>query len=518
VAIGANDGSMRLIRNSLATGTDTQDGAGKEAWAFVPQATMGGIKTLYNNSSANKHPYLVDGAPASLTIDKDGDGTIEKALGDRVYLYFGLRRGGRTFYALDITDPTTPKILWRIDNTMADYTALGYSFAQPRIGNVNLDLDGDGKKSDPVVFIAGGYSLNKDTRDAVGTDDTYGNAFYVVDAKTGALVWKAVKAGSDAPISTTAYGHSNLTDSIPADPAVLDTDGDGLVDRVVVGDTGGQVWRFDTHSDRSNWRASRIGNFGRHYTSAMTNDLRFGHRPDVVPSRDKFGKFDAVVIGSGDRENPLDRSGDSLDADTPVNWMFMIKDRQWQTVTSATGALTTVDPSDLADVSSATCITDATCGGALNTASLDKTVNSFYSGWKLELGVGPGEKSLSAPLTIVNTVFFTTYLPFGTSENVSGESGDAATCGPSEGKGAFYAVNLGDATLSTNFNIARDGQDASTNTSRYTELSSAGIPADVVGVSLDGQAYVLPPDLKLGKVESSTRWRTFWYEVDTGDD
>jgi type IV pilus assembly protein PilY1 len=369
-----------------------------------------------------------------------------------------------------------------------------------------------------VVFIAGGYSLNKDTRDAVGTDDTYGNAFYVVNAKTGALVWKAVKAGSTGVISSSSYGHVNLTDSIPADPAVIDSDGDGLVDRIVVGDTGGQVWRFDTHSSLSNWRASRIGNFGRHYSSSMPNDLRFGHRPDVVPSRDKFGKFDAVVIGSGDRENPLDRSGDSLDADTPVNWMFMIKDRQWQTVTSATATLDTIDPNDLADVSSSTCVTDATCGGTLNTASLDKTVNSFYSGWKLELGVGPGEKSLSAPLTIVNTVFFTTYLPFGTSESISEEASEAATCGPSEGKGAFYAVNLGDATLSNNFNIARDGQDASTNTSRYTELSSAGIPADVVGVSLDGQAYVLPPDLKLGKVESSTRWRTFWYEVDTGDD
>ena len=47
-------------------------------------------------------------------------------------------------------------------------------------------------------------------------------------------------------------------------------------------------------------------------------------------------------------------------------------------------------------------------------------------------------------------------------------------------------------------------------------LTSAGIPADVVGVSLDGQTYVLPPDLKLSKVDASTRWRTFWYEV--GDD
>jgi type IV pilus assembly protein PilY1 len=241
------------------------------------------------------------------------------------------------------------------------------------------------------------------------------------------------------------------------------------------------------------------------------------HRPDVVPSRDRFGKFDAVVIGSGDRENPLDRSGNSLDADTPVNWMFMLKDRQWQTVTSATAALTTYEATDLADISSDACVTDSTCGGTLNTGA-DESSNDFAKGWKLELAVGPGEKNLSAPLTIVNTVFFTTYLPFGSDENISEEASEAATCGPSEGKGAFYALNLLDGTVSTNFNIARDGQDASTNTSRYTELSSAGIPADVVGVSLDGQAYVLPPDLKLSKVEASTRWRTFWYEVGSDDD
>lgn len=517
VAIGSNDGSMRLIRNSLASGADTQDGAGEEAWAFFPQATMSTIKTLYTNSAASDHPYSVDGAPASLTIDIDGDGTVDSADGDKVYLYFGLRRGGRTFYALDITDPTTPKILWRINNSLADYTALGYSFAQPRIGNVNLDLDGDTKKSDPVVFLTGGYNLNKDTRDAVGTDDTYGNAFYVVNAKTGELVWKSVKAASTGVVSSSQFGHQYMTDSIPGDPAVIDSDGDGLVDRVVVGDTGGQVWRFDVASTLGNWRATRLANFGRHHSSTTVNDLRFGHRSDVVPSRDKFGKFDAVVIGSGDRENPLDRSGDSLDADTPINWMFMIKDRKTTPYVAADSQPTAFIPTELADVTDDACVSDSTCGGTLDTGS-DSATNDFFKGWKLELEVGPGEKSLSAPLTIVNTVFFTTYLPFGSTESISDSAIEAATCGPSEGKGAFYAINLADATLSTNFNIARDGQDASTNTGRYTELASAGIPADVVGVSLDGQAYVLPPDLKLGKVESSTRWRTFWYEVDNGDD
>ena len=33
--------------------------------------------------------------------------------------------------------------------------------------------------------------------------------------------------------------------SIPSDITRLDSDGDGKVDRLYVGDTGGRVWRFD---------------------------------------------------------------------------------------------------------------------------------------------------------------------------------------------------------------------------------------------------------------------------------
>ena len=45
------------------------------------------------------------------------DGNIEPALadGDQVYVYFGMRRGGKSYYALDVSDPDDPKILWRIN-------------------------------------------------------------------------------------------------------------------------------------------------------------------------------------------------------------------------------------------------------------------------------------------------------------------------------------------------------------------------------------------------------------------
>ena len=55
----------------------------------------------------------------------------------------------------------------------------------------------------------------------------------------------------------------------------------------------------------------------------------FGRFPE--PSKDGNGLFDAVVIGSGNRADPLDQGG------TTTNYLYMIKDRQTAT---ASGVLT----------------------------------------------------------------------------------------------------------------------------------------------------------------------------------
>ena len=170
-------------------------------------------------------------------------------------------------------------------------------------------------------MFAGGYDLNKDTRGSVGTDDSEGNAIFVVNAETGDLVWKAVQSGGG---SATVFEHPRLTDSIPSTLSVGDTDGDGFTDRLVVGDTGGNVWRADIHGpDTADWKLTLLASLGRHGTGAsgIASDRRFFHRPDLVPSKDGNGMFDAVVIGSGNRPNPLDMDGMTTD------YAFMIKDR-----------------------------------------------------------------------------------------------------------------------------------------------------------------------------------------------
>jgi len=69
--------------------------------------------------------------------------------------------------------------MWTIEKG-GDFAELGYTFSNPRIGLVRTP---GGPR--PAVMFAGGYDTNKDARGAVGSDDSEGNAMYVVDAETG---------------------------------------------------------------------------------------------------------------------------------------------------------------------------------------------------------------------------------------------------------------------------------------------------------------------------------------------
>jgi type IV pilus assembly protein PilY1 len=257
IAVGSDDGMLRLIRNTRTGGAQS----GEEVWAFMPRASMEAQKVLRANGTGMQHPYTMDGAPVAFVQDKNQDGSIVASDGDKVYLYVGMRRGGKSYYALDVTLPETPKLMWSVSNS-GDFSELGLTFSNPRVG---LMPSASGPR--PIVMFAGGYDVNKDKRGVVGSDDSEGNALYVVDAETGALIWKA--RGGSGGASTTVFEHSKLVDSIPSTLSVADTAGDGYTDRMVVGDTGGNVWRADIHgSDTSKWKLTLLASVGRHASAS----------------------------------------------------------------------------------------------------------------------------------------------------------------------------------------------------------------------------------------------------------
>lgn len=475
IVMGTNDGFMHMFKNTTSDGAQS----GAEVWGFMPRAVMPIVKELKDNlPSTPAHPfYGVDGAPTVYVKDLNNDGTLSSSDGDKVWLYFGLRLGGRNYYALNISNPDDPRILWGISAT-GDFAELGYSFSSPRIGTLNW---GSGNK--PVLMFAGGYDLNKDNDD---DDDTMGNAIFIVDAETGALVWKATDGASTGSVSSTQYTHVSMNDSIPSDLTTLDTNGDSVIDRMYVGDTGGTVWRVDTSgTDRTLWKVTRLASIGRHYNNASANDRRFFHRPDFVKHRDSSGSYDAVIIGSGNRQHPLD---------TTVNdFMYMIKDRN---IAAGSGDESDmVEHSNLADLTN-NCLQDSSCG----------TAPSLSSGWKVEMEE-TGEKVLATATTIVGIIYFTSYTP-------ADNSGFSTSCEPSEGTGRLYAVDLDDATAVKDYALSNNSENGTVvlgAEDRYEQLKAGGIPAEVVYIP-DNQ--ILRPDLTIEELAVDGRWKTYWHPVE----
>ena len=110
-----NDGYLQAINAQT----------GEELWAFVPRVMLDRIEELYTNDDVTSRVYGLDGAVRVVRLDRDGDGTIEPAGSDingdgttsesekdKVFLYFGMRRGGSYYFGLDVTVRTTPKLLW----------------------------------------------------------------------------------------------------------------------------------------------------------------------------------------------------------------------------------------------------------------------------------------------------------------------------------------------------------------------------------------------------------------------
>jgi len=467
IAVAGNDGMVHFIRNTTTGGAES----GKEVWAFMPRSVMGKLATLRTNAASIPHPYLTDGSVVAYMDDADNNGTLDTD--EKAYIFFGLGRGGRAYYALDVSDPENPELLWTISNT-GDFSELGYTLPEPRVIRINM-----GSGVTPALVLSGGYSLNKDTRPGVGTDDSYGNAVYVVNAVTGALIWKAV--GGSGTDSSTVFHHADFVDSVSSTTAILDSDGNGLHDRLLFGDTGGNVWRADiAGSVTSNWKLTRLATLGRHWTGSPTkaDDRRFHHRPDVVQGSDEDGPYDAVIIGSGDRQDPLDKGGISS------NWMYMIKDRQ---IAPGSGVDSSLVHTDLGDVTD-TCLTlDSDC-----TADLGP-------GWRMALEIG-GEKSLATPTTIGGTVFFTTYLPPAGSP--------LTTCAPSEGNGRLYAVSFKNGAATRNYDVTTEEDE------RYTDLNAQGIPAEVVSLP---PTSILRPDLSIERTGAPTRFQTYWFGSEDTD-
>ena len=425
VLMGTNHGYLHMFHDLGESVT--------ESWAYYLPEMLPTLRELRLNAQTGGHTvYGVDGAVSAWVMDADADGNIERP-DDKVWAFFGLRRGGRAYFALDISDPDAPKKMWSVSHTDPGMSELGQSWSEPVVTRV------PGIEA-PVIIIAGGYDSNKDNA-GIGTPDSMGRAVFILDAESGDIVHRFTATES----TTIGITRFPATDSLATKVSIMDTDGDSVTDRFYAVDTGGNVWRFDLpDDDSSHWSVFHFAELGG---DTLSDDRRFFGEVSVAPSSferveaitvEQNGEdqvittssetpFDAVLVGSGNRASPNDG--------VTQDYLFLLRDIHIRTQYYGAAGVTPPPPIRLTDLFDATGALPDEIEKADSRLASQLTL-SAAKGWYLPLRAT--EKALAAPTLISGVAYFTTFLP--------GELATTDTC-VAAGQGFLYAFTLQDGRL-----------------------------------------------------------------------
>ena len=433
--------------------------SGEEQLAFIPSALHGNLIEYYNNTSAaGEKPYGMDGSITNWMYDANNNNVILDSAGDvengeHVYIYAGMRRGGRNYYALDVSRREAPKMLFSIEGGTGDFTKLGETWARATVAKVKYNGE-----SRFVLLFAGGYDNNQDGND-VAEADTVGNAIYMVDATTGERLWWTSNSGADLNIA-------DMVNSMPASIAAVDISGDGHLDYFFAADMGGRVFRFDINASNTGSNFAEGGVIASLSGTDASSNRRFYNKPNVALVKDKqYGDYLTIAIGSGHRAHPLYTTA-------VENRFYVIKDfypyakpTTYDVLTQADVDKVTLAENENADPLKLYNATDLMKGEEI-TSDMQVIMNNG-GGWYITFDT-EGEKVLAQSTTVAGAILFTTFSPTGSTSSV---------CGADTGMSRLYALDQKWATavLDLDGDGDTDSDDAS------TILSHSGIaPAPVV--------------------------------------
>ena len=550
--VGTNDGMLHAFDAGLFD-AQTQifsNGTGKEIFGFVPRLVMPTLTGLYANGQ--NRTWSVDGSvtSADVRIDPTYTGGVpdqsNSSLGLdnrlngpewRTVAIGGLREGGVGYYALDITQPdmladvqvpqkppnppltiknvpkpfpgTTyvpscigddnkddtagpiagcgpvpyPAELWefrdginitdpltqqvlkvvQIDEDGNGVADLAPGWSTPNIGRIRV-LD-NGTTVDKYVAVFGG---------GLDTSEQSGNWLYMVDIESGQTIYKQPLVGS-----------------APAEPAAVDVDGDGYLDRIYIGTTQGFLYRVDlTRADGTlpslvSFTSSVVSG-GTTYTLAgkRITDAAFSprivfkaqpdgttpaasprpiyYRPAVIFIANLNNQF-AIAFGTGDRN-------DLFSHDFQPGRFYVFRDD------IAIGNRTTFyTEANLQAIN----VTDAAL-----TSDLLTNPNATKQGWYLSLNTD--ERLITSPFALSGIINFTGFTP-------DPPPPGSTTC-KRTGVSRIFAVNATNANgllVDTSHNVSRYIQIADFVTEPYTEQSATKNPVSTGG----GSSNQLTPDL-----------------------
>lgn len=366
VLYGSMDGALHLI----------DDSTGKEQFTFIPKEILdlqSGALIKSGKTTDSKLPYGVD-APwnvyTTYNITSNTTGTDTSAVttnsyvAKQVFASGGLRMGGSTYYSLDITNPSTPSLIYSVGSNYANvlqgqastiygmkngiygnattntdeqkaYSRMGQTWGKPSVGFVR-----SGGKKVMVNFLPGGYDTRYETANfaADSSNLAQGNAVYMVrvgeekedsttkkvtidttSAKGKLLWWASYPASKDVtttaarPTSVTLQKteHSDLTASIVTEIRTVDRNYDGYTDFIYFADLGGRVWRADINNnkDTDNFRVDRLVKLLDVSNQKGGSDVapRFYERPlfTVTDEVVEGSPIAQITVGTGNRSLPV---------------------------------------------------------------------------------------------------------------------------------------------------------------------------------------------------------------------
>lgn len=404
VLFGGMDGAIHLVNAK-----DQANGGGTEEIAIIPRIMIKEqADALVPNSTYSPNQNRPAGSP---NFGVDGHWTFKNQYQydyanrrvqpeGKIMAYGGMRLGGVGLLALDITNKNVPQKAFTnqnsalIDNTTQGFERIGYIWNQPTLARIKVNAQD--KNGTDVIIFGGGYDMCYEYENfqvgmsdpSLGNDNkgnscsakpqAQGNAVYVVNAKTGQLLWKASNSGANAT-------HNGLKHSVVGGISAIDRNSDGIADHLYFADLGGQAFRVDFDGNITQSSITRILKNEYEGTDKAKYTRRFYETPvfSIHRNDETNALFGLVNIISGDRSSPLskmrqdneyaDRVYGIIDSDVTSRNLFQqgfskgindLTDRQFTNLAVDMGAVPT--------------------GGYSNTvkqAAIDKMKSGQYQGW-----------------------------------------------------------------------------------------------------------------------------------------
>ncbi|MCP4552170.1 MAG: hypothetical protein GY834_09070, partial [Bacteroidetes bacterium] len=501
--VGSNGGMLHCI----------DDFNGDEKWAFIPKEQFNRLDKVY---ASDDHYHFMDGSPTVVDIVDDGNNYSNLVI-------VGERRGGNHYYAIDISDISSPKYKYTFPDV--DDPSFGQSWKQAEFVYYKPNA-GTPTKS---FLLSGGYDDRYDhvddlvsTVDGLNTDadpnnnvpDVKGAQIHIINASDGTTIQKFDKGFT---------GLEHMEASILSAWGIdLVDDSEKAISQIYASDLEGHIFALrDIDLTKSgdvidgNWEANHLfevtgASRGKKTFRELDFVQEFMYYYSTTDKEWKHTIGDFTYFGTGDRADPLNNNGSDK-----TNYFYCVKN-DWVTKDITTektiddyGTLDS-EPTGANNDLIMVDVTDAIIYDGEIPESVAHISSRSNRGWYIKLE-GLGEKCLSTPIVYAGVVYFTTYTP------PSGSGNDP--CGTSliGGIAQLYALDYKTGGPVYDFGGDRiiDPGEKLTKTDRAYTLKTQNItipPDFVIIITEDGaKGFVGPEDFPVKEPNAgvtSFYWKT----------